>query len=155
MLRTFPALLSKAIDWASDLEAAALESGKELDDSQRIDARLAGVKEPARIRLLIQPAVPVPDDEVLAAANSQVGFITADSPGLTVGYAVFVKEGVPDERRVLVHEFVHVGQYERMGGIEGFLEEYLSELINVGYDHAPLETEAANRCNAILGPERG
>lgn len=151
MQEHFPALLERAIDWVSDWEATALESGRELDSAERIDARLAGVSQPARIRLLAVPEIPLPGDELLAAANAQANFLTPDGPAITLGYAVLVRREREKDRRLLVHEFAHVAQYERMGGIEGFLREYLAELITVGYDRAPLEAEATMRSNAIVG----
>ena len=147
----FPALLEKAIDWASNLESTVLESGLELTPTQRIDARLAGVKEPARIRLQITNHMPMPEDALLRAANDQVHLITPGALGLTIGYGVIVRAGHEHVRRLLVHEFVHVAQYERMGGMDAFLEEYLTQILRVGYDQAPLEYEAQRRTDAIVG----
>jgi hypothetical protein len=46
------------------------------------------------------------------------------------------------DRRLVVHELVHVMQYERFGGIETFLKEYVQEVVfDPGYPHGPLEEE--------------
>jgi len=37
---------------------------------------------------------------------------------------------------------VHVAQFERFGGIHAFLAKYLREILENGYDAAPLELEA-------------
>lgn len=148
----FPVLLEKAIDWASDLESHVLEEGVELVRDQLIDARLAGVKEPARIRLLVQHEMPLPSDELLRSANQQARLLTSDSPGLTLGYGIIIRKGHQHERRLLVHEFVHVGQYERLGGMDKFLHRYLTEMIRDGYENSPLETEARRRTATIVGP---
>jgi hypothetical protein len=37
---------------------------------------------------------------------------------------------------------VHTAQYERLGGIEPFLRQYLRECLTIGYPEAPLEQEA-------------
>ena len=147
----FPALLEKAIDWASDLEAQILESGRELASNESIDARLAGVKEPARIRLLAVPLLPLPEDESLLAANRQIGLVTPDGAGLAIGYAVLIREEFQRDRRSLVHEFVHVAQYERIGGVDPFLREYLTEVARAGYQESALEKEAVRRTLAIVG----
>ena len=144
-------MLEQAIEWVSDLEAQVLESGTELAPNQLIDARLAGVKEPARIRLLVAREIPVPQDVLLRAANHQFQLVSATGAGLTVGYAVILREGNEHKRHLLVHEFVHVGQYERMG-VEGFLQEYLTQVIRNGYEGSPMEHEAKRRAQAILGP---
>jgi len=47
------------------------------------------------------------------------------------------------ERRLVVHELAHAAQYERLGGFQAFLEQYLSECITLpGYPFGPLEREA-------------
>ena len=43
---------------------------------------------------------------------------------------------------MIAHELVHVAQYERLGGIEPFLRQYLRECLTVGYDESALENEA-------------
>lgn len=49
----------------------------------------------------------------------------------------------PPPRRLLVHELVHVAQYERLG-VHGFAEEYVVGWIRAGYEYRriPLEVEA-------------
>lgn len=147
----FPALLEKAIDWVSDLEAHVLEEGVELTPDQLIDARLAGVSQPARIRLLVSRRMPMPEDSLLAEANRQVRLVSPDAGGLTVGYGIILRAGYEHQRRLLVHELVHVGQYERLGGLDGFVRQYLVEITSQGYDNAPLEREAETRAEAIAG----
>jgi hypothetical protein len=46
------------------------------------------------------------------------------------------------DRLLVVHELVHVAQYERSGGILPFLRRYLFECLTVGYSASPLELEA-------------
>ena len=91
-------------------------------------------------------------DTLLQAANRQFQLLTPERAGLTVGYGVIVREGQEQIRRALVHEFVHVAQSERLGGMEGFVRQYLTELIDFGHDEAPLEHEARRRTAAIMGP---
>ena len=42
----------------------------------------------------------------------------------------------------IAHELAHTEQYERLGGIEPFLRQYLSECLTIGYPAAPMEQEA-------------
>ena len=61
---------------------------------------------------------------------------------MTFGHGILLKNGAVD-RRLVAHELVHVMQYERFGGIEAFLKEYVQEVvIDPGYLHGPLEQEA-------------
>ena len=145
-------MLEKAIDWVSDLEAQVLEEGVELSSEQMLDARLAGVTEPARIRLQVAKSIPLPDDVLLSEANRQVNLLRENSRALTAGYGIVMRHGCHTERRLLVHEFVHVSQHERFGGLEGFIREFLSEVLRNGMAQ-DLENEAEERAEAIAGKQ--
>ena len=56
-----------------------------------------------------------------------------------------------DDRRLLAHECVHTGQYERLGGFKPFLKAYLRECIDPGYPDGPLEREAIERSRRVVG----
>jgi len=49
------------------------------------------------------------------------------------------------ERRLLVHELVHTGQYERLGGSGLFWSAYLRECLTIGYPMGGSEQEAIDR----------
>jgi len=51
----------------------------------------------------------------------------------------------------LVHELVHTGQYERLGGVRPFLERYLRECLTIGYPMGALEQEAIRIAEEICG----
>ena len=100
-----------------------LQSGVALTDLQLVDARRVGVAHPDRIRLLRVEQI--------------------QTTGLTLRYGIFIRGDCWGERRLTVHEFVHTMQYERLGGVEGFLRPYLLECINPpGYPFGPMEQEA-------------
>ena len=40
---------------------------------------------------------------------------------------------------MVVHELGHTAQYERLGGFEPFLRQYLSQCLTIGYPEAPME----------------
>ena len=56
-------------------------------------------------------------------------------------YGVIVSLDCANNLRLLAHEFVHVAQYERLGR-EAFLEEYIRQIAEHGYQNAPFELEA-------------
>jgi hypothetical protein len=139
----FEILLPLACDWAAEQERVILQSGVALTDLQLADARRVGVAQPDRIRLLRVAQVPSPTHPALAAAARATGLISPDTRGLTLRYGIFIRADCWGQRRVIVHEFVHTMQYERLGGFEGFLRPYLLECINPpGYPYGPLEQEA-------------
>jgi hypothetical protein len=69
--------------------------------------------------------------------------LLADKAGLTLFYGIFVVEGTYS-RRMIAHECRHVQQYEERGSIQAFLQEYLPQILTVGYDDSPLEKDAEN-----------
>jgi hypothetical protein len=72
----------------------------------------------------------------------RIGLFSSRAAGLTLGYGIYLTYGSWDDRPTLVHECVHVGQYERLGGIRPFLSVYLRECIDPGYPFGRLEQEA-------------
>ena len=150
-----PTLLNLALPlaaaYAEEQEALILREGVPLTGQQCADAQLAGVKEPKRIRLLKVERIPTPTQIVLAKANEYVGMIGPQSASVSYGYGAFIRQDLWDSRAIVVHELVHVGQYERLGGINGFLKAYLKECLTVGHASSPLEREAITRTKEICG----
>ncbi len=145
----FQQVLPLACVWAKDYETLILQRGQGLTPSQLNDARLAGVDSPERIRLLKVAHIPPPDDERLKYANDIVQLVTPATAGLTLNYGIFIRADCWTDRKLLVHEFVHTSQYERLGGIKEFLSNYLQECITYGYPQAPMEQEAITQSKRI------
>ena len=137
----FEALLPLAGAWAAEQERIILQSGVPLTEAQFADARQIGVIHPEQVRLLRVTQVPIPSHPALAAAAVATGLTNSD--GLTVRYGIFIRDNCWGQRRLVVHELVHMSQYERLGGFEAFLRPYLFECITPpGYPHGPMEQEA-------------
>ncbi|SKA92209.1 hypothetical protein SAMN02745166_01857 [Prosthecobacter debontii] len=142
LLEQLPVIIPLATLWAEEQEKHILEHGHLLSDEQIQDAYLIGVSCPEKIRLLPVSTIPKPDNPFLDSAGRSVGLISAHSTGLTAGHGIYIREDCWGSRQLLAHEFAHVCQYERLGGIEPFLEEYLKQCIENGYAAAPFEREA-------------
>src|SRR5438105_2997855 len=138
----FDLLLPLACQWAVEQEQRILANGELLTAAQLEDARLVGVSHPERVRLLYVPAIPIPEYPTLRAAAQAIQFITALTRGLTLRYGIFIRSDCRGERALVVHELAHTAQYERLGGFEPFLHQYLSEYVTIGYPEAPIEQEA-------------
>ena len=54
-------LLPLACEWAAAQEQRILATGEALSDTMLGDARLVGVADPERVRLLYVPEIPIPD----------------------------------------------------------------------------------------------
>jgi hypothetical protein len=138
----FDTLLPLAVKWATEEEARILREGVPLSESEMTDAKAVGVHEPDRVRLLRVAAVPKPSQPQLAAAADAMQFLTLATRGLTLHYGIYIRADCWRDRALIVHELVHVAQYERLGGTAPFLRKYLRECITVGYPASPLEQQA-------------
>ncbi len=136
-----PLLLPKAIAWAEAQERGARRAGRALSPAERVLAAHAGVAEPERVRVLLVDELPRPGDALLREAGREAGLFGAGTIGLTLGHAIFIRREHLT-RRALSHELHHVAQYERNGGIAGFLPTYLRQVLEVGYASAPFEEDA-------------
>lgn len=150
-----PTLLNFALpiatSYAEEQEKIILRDGVPLTEEQCADALLAGVKEPKKVRLLKVPVIPVPTQPVLAKANEYVGMIHSNSTTITYGYGIYIRQDVWGQRAVVLHDLVHIGQFERLGSIQGFLKAYLKECLTVGHASSPLEREAIDLTKRICG----
>ena len=136
-----PVLLPRAIDWCDRLSARAGAAGSPLKAAAISDARAVGVEQPEKIRVLVVDEIPTPDDALLAAAASFVGFLGSETAGLALGYSILVRRGRLS-RRLLSHECRHVAQFEQTPSLAAFLTTYLNEIVSVGYNDCSFEVDA-------------
>lgn len=140
----FQELLPLVCKWAEDQERVALRDGEPLTPGQTADAVKIGVAHPDRVRLLKVESMPIPQHPALSAAGEATKLITPLTGGLSLRYGIFVRADCWGDRRLVFHELVHTLQYERLGGFQQFLQQYLHECLTVGYPAAPMEQEAIN-----------
>jgi hypothetical protein len=146
---TLHTALPLATAWAEAHEATIVANGMPLTAHQAFDAHLASVKNPQRVRVMKVDFIPLPANPVLARANDELGLVSPLTAGITFGFGIYIREDLWDDRPLLVHELVHVSQYERYGSINAFLADYLNECLTIGYPNGPLEREAINRTREI------
>jgi len=77
--------------------------------------------------------------------------ISALTGGLTLRYGIFIRSDCRFNRAMVVHELGHTAQYERLGGFESFLRQYLSQCLTIGYPEAPMEQEVISLAARICG----
>jgi hypothetical protein len=68
-------------------------------------------------------------------------FIDMDVEGITYNDTYYVKQDAANELRLHFHELVHVVQWRELTS-QGFIERYIREIRDFGYDEAPLEKMA-------------
>lgn len=123
----FDRLAPLAEQWAKSQEQYILNHGVPLTADQTADARQAGVKDPARVRILVVNRIPLPDDKELAEAARRAQIITDASRGVAIGYGIIIRADSWQDRELLLHQLVHVAQCERSGGLGKFVNEYLMD----------------------------
>lgn len=150
--KDFERLASLACEWAKAQEVSVLEHGVPLTADQIADARRAGVREPGRIRVLVVDRIPLPEDKELADAARRGQIITDASHGVTIGHGVIIRADNWQNRELLVHQFAHVAQCERSGGLQTFVSEYLLDRRSSrDFSLGSLEEEARTIARKICG----
>jgi hypothetical protein len=140
----FKVLLPLACAWAVEQESLILRNGVPLSPAQANDARNLNVLHSEKVRLLKVARNPIPENPALRDAADAIQLISPHTGGLALRYGIFIRADCWDDRRLVFHELVHTSQYERLGGFQEFLRQYLFECITVGYPAAPMEQEAVS-----------
>ena len=151
VLSQFEMLFPLAATWATEQEQTIVRDGVPLSNQEVDDARAIGVQNPNQVRLLQVETIPRPSQTQLKAACEAIDFLTPATRGLTLGYGIVIRSDCWRDRLLIVHELVHVAQYERLGGILPFLRKYLFECLTMGYAAAPLELEAIAVAARVCG----
>lgn len=149
----FETLLPLATQWAIEQQARILNEGVPLSMSELAAALRIGIRDPERVRLLQIELIPSPTHPLLQAAYQKANFVPTAPRGLTLHYGIFVRADYWRDRALIVHELVHTAQYERLGGIQPFLRQYLMECATVGYHKSALENEAIETATRLLRTE--
>ena len=136
-----PQLLPHAIAWAEFQSQYVASSGMALQEEFLDIARRVGVKHPELIRVKLVDQLPLPEESVLRQAAIETGLLGPNMVGLTLGYSILLVQG-NEGVRLISHECRHVYQYEMFGSVEEFIPVYLQQLIEFGYENAPLEVDA-------------
>jgi len=145
----FEQLIPLACAWAAQQEADILARGVALTPLQLQDSKIAGITNPGKVRILRVERIPTPLNDELAQAGKITGLISPFTSGMAIHHGIFVRSDYWNDRGLLLHEMVHVRQYEQLGGIEPFLRQYLWECLTVGYPESPLEQEAVRIASGV------
>jgi hypothetical protein len=125
--QTFEHLVPLAYQWAKTQEEFVLTHGTSLNPQHLADARLAGVQDCERIRMLVVDRMPLPESGELAEAARRARIITEDTRCVGFGHAVIMRADAWGDRELLVHNLVHIAQCERSGGLEPWIRKYLGD----------------------------
>lgn len=135
-------LIPIASQWVEVQEEFILSNGVQLTEKQMQIASKIGIKNIDKIRLFKVESIPEPDAFILNEASKAIGFISFNTIGITYRYGIYIRQDYWDNDSLIIHELVHTLQYERLGGINNFLNQYIKECVYYGYNKSPLEKEA-------------
>lgn len=139
--KLLPQLVSQATGWVEAQAARVAKTGEPLNELGKKIAREVGVCDPERIRVEFIDEFPLPQEQPLRDVAVHTGLLGPDMAGITFAHSVLIRRGHYSVR-LLSHELRHVHQYEQHGSIADFLQEYLRQIAEVGYENAPLELDA-------------
>ncbi|MDF1813715.1 MAG: hypothetical protein P1V20_16055 [Verrucomicrobiales bacterium] len=127
-----------------------LRKGQPLKPVELDNAKLIGVIEPEKIRILVVDEIAGPKNPMLRKLAEIVGVFGPGIQAISYRYGIAIRRDQYPDDHLVAHECVHTFQYERLGGLVSFLREYLSECHTIGYPAGPLEQEAIT-CSARFG----
>jgi hypothetical protein len=152
----FEQLLPVAYQWTKAQEELVLARGAPLTPRQTADAQLAGVQDCSRVRVLVVDRIPLPDHKELAEAARRTGIITHDTKCIGFGHAVIVRADSWGDRELFLHNLVHIAQCERCGGLEHWVQQYLSDRHTCAtFTVGSLEEEARELAREICATNAG
>jgi hypothetical protein len=147
---TFESLLPLAYQWAKAQEDFVLASGNPLGPRHAHDAKLAGVQDSARVRVLVVDRIPLPENPELAEASKRIGIITQDTRCAGFGHALIIRVDAWNDRELILHNLVHIAQCERCGGLAEWVRQYLGDRTNCpNFTVGTLEEEARRIAHEI------
>ncbi len=135
--------LPLAARWVEAQEKRILAEGVPLSETEKQWAAKVGVREVDRVRLLYVSVVPLPGSPLINRISDLLRYPLAPV-GLAARYGIFLQSNSRNDPSLLVHELVHVAQYERLGSVRAFLHQYLEQCLSSGYWNAAMEDEARN-----------
>ncbi len=138
----FDNLWNAVTAWAEEQSAQITATGKPLSQHEIAIAKKVGVLAPEKIRVLLVPNIPFPEDPTIRTIGEQVGLVSEKTGGMTLCYGIFMRDDQKERSDIWPHEFRHVAQYECFGSIRNFMFFYLKELLHFRYGLGPLEVDA-------------
>lgn len=113
-------------------------SGRHLNDDEVEWAKLVGVKDTDRVKIVNVEEMPKPPEQLKELSLKHLNLKHA--AGLTIGWTIFIKDTYYS-RKLVQHELRHVYQIESLG-LKDFLMKYVEEVMTIGYHDCPLEKDA-------------
>lgn len=137
-----------AASYVNHYDTLGYQEGQKISPCMIERARAIGVLNPEKVRIVNQTNLPKPSDALTLELYKKIG-VDKDSVGaLTLGHSIYIKPKYYQSYNILLHEFVHVMQMERLG-VKKYVEDYIVQSLSLDYYKVPLEAEAFEK-SAII-----
>ena len=147
--------ISNLLAFANECQDEIMSKGRNLTADELAIAKMLNIKSHGKIRILVVEDIPRSLNPVLNELCDKLGFINNEegkqTRGITFGNGIYTRKGITKPFQNIVHELVHVSQYEKLGGIKEYMAQYILEIqeyfkVNKTFTGAkrniPLELEA-------------
>jgi hypothetical protein len=105
-------------------------------------AELLGVISPQNIKVVIGNELPIPrKDNELYDVYVKIAGDPRSAGAITYGKNIYIRPLYSNSYNILIHELVHVMQFQKYGEI-AYLEKYMTDAQIVNYHQIPFESEA-------------
>ncbi len=128
--------------WIDRQEERIIAEGISLEKHLCDWASEIGIQNAEQIRVLSIDQIPLPCPAFLFPIIERLGFPTLSTVGMCMNRGIYLRTDLKKIDPVLKHELVHTLQYQRLAGTRNFIEEYLFQCLNDGYNNSLLEQEA-------------
>lgn len=135
-------LLPKAIQWAQEQENHVLKYGRALTKDEIMLAEKVGVSNIEKVRIFKVSSIPQPTDPELKTAATLIGLCGPNILGMAFGHGIFIIDSEINNSLLKAHELRHVYQVEQSASLDKFVSEYLTSIIDVGYQNSHFEQDA-------------
>jgi hypothetical protein len=78
--------------------------------------------------------------------SSNLGLISENTIGITFRHGIYIRSDYWQDDSLLNHELTHTMQYERLGGICNFLNQYIKSVFTLGIIKVRLKLKL-EKCN--------
>ncbi len=119
-----------------------LQDQRVLTECMQEAASFLGVVNADKVRVIVTNNLPIPEEGTdLYEVYLKIAGDPKHAGAITVGHYIFIKPMYSRSYHILLHELVHVMQYEKFGS-KAFLEKYMTDAQIVAYSQIPFESEA-------------
>jgi len=141
---TFRQAVQVFTTWFYDMQKHCFLTGQPLSERQCRVARLCGVTDPGKVRILFVPEI---EKFIPGRVNMYIDWQIKECsvPALAAGHGLLIRESHRDRRCLRRHKFYHIAEFEK-NSIEWVVRKYLSEAMASPIKSGRMIKSPTSRC---------